>query len=46
MDRVILREDMWLNVLTAPVLLVLDLEVAAMTASLMLSAMLDHMWLE
>ena len=45
MDWASLLEDMWLNILTAPVLLEV-LEVAAMTVPLMLSATLDHMWLE
>ena len=44
MDRATLLRDTWLNNLTALVLL-LDLEVAATIASLMLSAMLGHMWL-
>ena len=45
MDWASLLEDMWLNILTAPVLLEV-LEVAAMTVPLMLGATLDHMWLE
>ena len=40
-----LSGDMWLNTLTAPTLLK-DLETAATTAPLILSAMMDHMWLE
>ena len=45
MDLASLVGDMWLNNLTALALLK-DLETAAMTAPLTLSAMMDHVWLE
>ena len=45
MDWASLVGDLWLSILTALVLLE-DLEVAVMTPLLMLSATLDHVWLE